>query len=370
MDEDDDYETFFRLSDALDYLRNNLQKKLYLFSWEVGICGQRKFLVTSVTKFWQFYSKLDKRHYYEVITEDKLCKLHLDLEYRRLGNENKSGYEMTNFLLKKIDEILLREHGVLNTKEDVIILESSNDDKFSIHLVYLKVVMESNIACGLFIKRILNSFNREDKEVCKIWNKKSEDANACFIDSNIYTRNRSFRLYKSTKLGKATPFLLSSLDVSSKAMVSAQLSEFSIFKPSMVTHIPDDFHLIKCEELENGGGTADGVVRQVSNNNLPIFQFPSPFGEIDQFLLSKIKPGRLLSWKYGSQHDSYTYNTKDYRYCENIKRAHSSNNVYFVLFTKTGVIRQGCYKCSPFLSEPIDIKYLLPWLYDFWENFE
>ena len=363
--DDDIYETFFRLSEALDYFRNNLEKNLYVFSWEIGIGGTRKFMVTSLRKFWTFYPGLDQhqRHYYEVVPEGRFCKLHIDLEFMLELNEDKNGHNMTKYLVIKINDLLLAEYGVTNSDQDVMILESSNSDKFSIHLVFLKIVMENNEACGHFINHLISSLDEDDKKVFTVKNSKFEDV--WFLDTVIYSRNRNFRLYKSTKLGKSSPLLISPLDLSFKAMVSANLCQFSLFKCSIVTNVPDDFNLIKCLGDE---GKAEDTTRQVSN--VSNFQFPSPFCEIDKFLSTKIKPGRLLSWNYDIQHKSYIFNTKDYRYCENVQRQHSSNNVYFVLFTDIGVIKQGCYKCSQFFSEPVDIKHLIPWFYDSWESFE
>ena len=354
--------SFFRQSEALDFYRSENDKNLFVYSWEVGRCGERKYMVTTLDRFWSFYQGLQHRSYYEVIVESEESKLYLDLEYIRGGNELKDGYEMTKYLIQKINDHLLSEYDVNNSMADILILESTTDEKFSIHLVFFKIHLESNIACGQLITQLLNSFNAEDKKHFQVLCKGSKEG--CFIDSGVYSRNRNFRLFKSTKRGKKTPFLLSKLDQSSEMRSSDVDQEFSIFKSSIITNIQADSNLIVCRGFNL---TKDRF------STPSLHQFPSPFNEIDDYLSNLIKAegGSLSSWKYVTEHENYIYNTVGYRFCANVNRKHSKNNVFFIFLVGAGILRQGCNRCMNFYSESINVKHLLPWLYEgeFWDQY-
>ena len=354
-DDDDILKSFYRQSEALEFFRSKKSNNLFVFSWEVGLGGQRKFMVTTLNRFWSFYQGMSKRNYYEVIVDK--CKLYMDLEFKWIGNEHKDGYSMTKALIKKTNDLLLQAYNVRNSIEDILILESSNSEKFSLHLVFLNIVMENNVECGHFVRQLLNSFSGEEEEFFQVACKGSKKV--WFLDSSVYSRLRNFRLYNSTKLGKKTPFTVSKLNQSSKK----SSSEFCIFKSSIVSNIQENSSLIRCPSP---------TLTRPSVSPVNSSQFPSPYNEIDDFLSTLIKSagGRLSSWKYVINDKNYVYNTVGYRFCSNVDRKHSRSNVFFVFNVGAGIIRQGCYKCTNFYSSSTNVKHLLPWLYgeESWED--
>ena len=47
---DDILKSFYRQSEALDFFRSKKRNDLFVFSWEVGLGGQRKFMVTTLKR--------------------------------------------------------------------------------------------------------------------------------------------------------------------------------------------------------------------------------------------------------------------------------------------------------------------------------
>jgi hypothetical protein len=61
---------------------------------------------------------------------------------------------------------------------------------------------------------------------------KDDQAKTLFFDKLVYTKNRNFRLFKSTKLGKDRPFLLSEL------LETKFESERDLFMACLICNVP------------------------------------------------------------------------------------------------------------------------------------
>lgn len=50
--------------------------------------GERRYMCTTLKRFWDFYSTKSSRHLYELIAENMPCRLYFDLEYSKSSNKD------------------------------------------------------------------------------------------------------------------------------------------------------------------------------------------------------------------------------------------------------------------------------------------
>ncbi|MEJ1285096.1 primase and polymerase (DNA-directed) [Cricetulus griseus] len=185
-------------------------------------------------------------HCYEVIPENAVCKLYFDLEFNKLANPGADGKKMVALLIEHVCKALEELYNVHCSVEDVINLDSSTEEKFSRHLIFQlhDVAFKDNTHVGNFVRKILQPalhlITKEDddkipeatdhkvscfsdvplkQEILETWEKpgspkqyipdlsflvvKNNMGEKClFVDLGVYTRNRNFRLYRSSKIGK------------------------------------------------------------------------------------------------------------------------------------------------------------------------
>jgi hypothetical protein len=265
-------------------------KGLKLYSFERDSDGQRKFLVSTWSRFLHEYLSYTNNHghFYEIIREHTPCRLYFDLEYpicvssgreHMVTNEDVDGdaivAKFINLVVWKLHELL----GICLDDENVIVLDSSSERKFSKHII---ISMHSNAAdCALWNAAVTRSFDSAEEclfqdnveinklidhifdeiykpprapsvsssgsdlendsirysdervmqahphysdffmskqpEQSQMLSNKDTDTDhnnnvmieravnkerMCFIDRGVYTRNRAFRIFGSTKYGK------------------------------------------------------------------------------------------------------------------------------------------------------------------------
>ena len=124
---------FWKLDEAIKHSES--QPDLAVFSKEIGLGGQRHFLVSTRAEFWTIYNKLHTKKHYEVILPEKPCKLYLDLEYGIHLNRSKEGMKMIEVLIDLVSKCLLQEFEIILDLDDLILLDSSNEAKFSKHMI-------------------------------------------------------------------------------------------------------------------------------------------------------------------------------------------------------------------------------------------
>ena len=142
-------------------------------------------------------------------------QLYFDLEYKIAINPHVDGQNMLN----KFKDIL--KYDLLNhtsfpyeiEKVEILDLDSSTEDKFSHHLIvnlYDKnsdpVLFLNNLQVGnyvrQFISRLLTSSRFGDNDdLSKFPNFKLSD-DKIFVDEAVYSKNRNFRTFLSSKFGK------------------------------------------------------------------------------------------------------------------------------------------------------------------------
>ncbi|XP_063520433.1 DNA-directed primase/polymerase protein isoform X8 [Pongo pygmaeus] len=307
---------FHRQAQAFNFVKS-CKEDVHVFALECKVGdGQRIYLVTTYAEFWFYYkSRKNLLHCYEVIPENAVCKLYFDLEFNKPANPGADGKKMVALLIEYVCKALQELYGVNCSAEDVLNLDSSTDEKFSRHLIFQlhDVAFKDNIHVG------------------------------------VYTRNRNFRLYKSSKIGKRVAleitednkfFPIQSKDVS---------DEYQYFLSSLVSNVrfSDTLRILTCDPSQNkqkGVGYFNSIGTSVET--IEGFQC-SPYPEVDHFVLSLVNKdgikGGIRRWNYFFPEELLVYDICKYRWCENIGRAHKSNNIMILVDLKNEVWYQKCH---------------------------
>ena len=353
------FKFFYKQENALQFLKDSpLKEKLYAFSFEnetfllnqfsLKTTQQRIFLISSLDTFWKEYQSIPKKyhHFYEIIPYFNACNLYLDCEFIIKENINLNGEEMIQILIEEL-KIYLKNKFELILKNDLIYdLDSTSNLKFSRHLILhlvdkksKKFAFKDNRQLGLFMKQFL-IFLEEKHPNFKV-NKENSEEKTSFVDPAVYTKNRSFRLFQSTKKGKE-----SFLNIS-KSNKSIYLNDKEFFINSLCVCKSYD-ELITMDDLE----IVQPIERKLKNSE----EFEN-LDDLNEFVEKLISDGRDINVGNISQVSNLEgkkiiYNIKNYRYCENIKRPHKSNNIYFVVDIDRNCIFQKCYDpdCKDFRS--------------------
>ena len=182
-----------------------------------------------------------------MITEHQPCKLYFDIEYKIELNKCVNGDNM----LQKFIEILINDLqqtfnlNNISMQENIIDLTSSTANKFSHHLIinHPQLVFASNYHAGKYVKylcyklksipemKIVTGKNLDTKEYT------NTTTFGIFVDEGVYTKNRNFRLYLSSKFNKNT-FLTLANNVHN-------WSDKCIFFNSLVTNVCSNYKITR-----------------------------------------------------------------------------------------------------------------------------
>ncbi|CAK6442561.1 unnamed protein product [Pipistrellus nathusii] len=170
-----------------------------------------------------------------------------------------------------------------------------------------------------------------------------------FVDLGVYTRNRNFRLYKSSKRGK--PVVLEAAEDNRFSLTESESSseEQQYFLSSLVSNVrfSDTLRVLRCDASENKQKQS-GHLNSTGTSVESIEGFQgSPYPEIDQFVLSLVNKngikGGIRRWNYFFPEELLVYDICKYRWCGNIGRAHKSNNIMILVDLKNEVWYQKCH---------------------------
>lgn len=191
----------------------------------------------------------------------------------------------------------------------------------------------------------------------------------------MYTKNRNFRLYQSSKIGKCV-----SLEVAEdNRFIPKQSKDISeenqYFLSSLVSNVrfSDTLRVLTCHPSQTKRKRAECFNSTgTSVESIEGFQ-GSPYPEVDQFVLSLVNKhdikGGIRRWNYFFPEELLVYDICKYRWCENIGRAHKSNNIMILVDLKNEVWYQKCHDpvckaqnfkstCSPLPTE-VSLLFLL-----------
>ncbi|CAL7938332.1 unnamed protein product [Xylocopa violacea] len=334
--------------------------------------GYRKFVVAHPERYWWYYEhrSAEKRCSYEIIPENCPCRLYLDLEYSIELNPLNDGPSMTSTLIDIFCTYLLTRWGIPCNKYNVVNLDSSTDEKFSRHLIFnvKDVAFKNNYHVGSLVKsvckdildylispeetqyNVLSCFDRTKLERLVVETKKGKKL---FIDTAVYTKNRHFRIYKSTKWGKQSNLILSS-DCKYIPSNSNNDKELSLFLDSLVSYFVTRKDLILLECSDSGAVDTKCFKGEIRYNYCENNNNYSKYPVLDKYIRTLIHPGKIRVCKYFEAVKILVYETSGYRYCENIDRCHKSNNVFLIVDLRNKTVYQKCHDedCFGFKSTP------------------
>ena len=164
--------------------------------------GRREFAEAAADSFWLWYRGFPpaERHCYELLRTEgrRACHLYLDCEFYTEQNSGLDGDVLTALLVTTLTDGI-RARGL--DVESVVELDSSSASKFSRHLTIRlagEVAFTDNLAAGAFCVAMLEPGGRpfESFMISK------PGGHTAFYDTSVYSRNRAFRLYLSSKAGK------------------------------------------------------------------------------------------------------------------------------------------------------------------------
>ncbi|XP_040822220.1 DNA-directed primase/polymerase protein isoform X4 [Ochotona curzoniae] len=310
------WKLFHRQRQAFNFAKTCKQDvHVFALEYKTGD-GQRIYLVTTYFQLWFYYkSRKNLLHCYEVIPENAVCKLYFDLEFNKPANPGADGKKMVTLLIEHVCRELQDLYGINCSAVDVFNLDSSTEEKFSRHLIFQlrDAAFKDNIHVG------------------------------------VYTRNRNFRLYKSSKLGKHVALEIAEDNKFFPKQSKAISEEYQYFLSSLVCNVrfSDTLRILTCEATQDNRKRPEHFNNtSISVETLEGFQ-SSPYPEVDRFVLSLVTKndikGGIRRWSYFSSEELLVYDIFKYRWCENIGRAHKSNNIMILVDLKNEVWYQKCH---------------------------
>ncbi|XP_059830344.1 DNA-directed primase/polymerase protein isoform X1 [Hypanus sabinus] len=172
-----------------------------------------------------------------------------------------------------------------------------------------------------------------------------------FVDLGVYTRNRNFRLYGSSKLGKNTLFRVAEDNQFTPKPQDHASKEELYFLSSLVSNVRffDGLTILTCDSPD----VKKSKEQHIQDDSYHFVSETmggyhcSPYPEIDNFITSQINKGGiqgvLRRWNYFSSEELIVYDISKNHWCENIGRAHKSNNIMIVVDLKREIWYQKCY---------------------------
>jgi len=297
------------------------------------------------------------RQVYEIIQEHSPCRLYYDLEYSKNSyNASVNGNELVDIVISTTAVLLFEKFRICIQRCNVIELDSSSDKKFSRHLIFHlpeNKLFRNNRICGFFVQQVYN------RSRAKLLVRDLNGELASFIDLGVYSRNRMFRLYLSTKFGKKS--LLQPCNGRNTFPFDDETKEtlMNFLEASFVCpHHTESIVLLPCDqEISRGGRRSVKRPRdpqKPSSNPSSIGETPYPLEEHKVLMFAGKfgrQPARTGSWRLTD--NFLTLNLRDNRYCHNIGREHRSNNVYYCVDLKAQEFYQRCYdpECRHFKSK-------------------
>ena len=352
-----------------------------VFSYQVPGTGKRRFLAWKgeLSEFVAKYLSIPplERHFYEIIRHGSPCRVYFDLEFATECNKDADGDQMTAHLVSCVVEELKQVYGVCVDSKNFIILDSTTPSKYSKHVVlnHPAAVFLDNSHAGAFARCCV------DRGGKKLWvRKKESDETCCFVDLAVYTKNRAFRMYLSSKQGRAAVLEpCSSLntfpfDDKTNEKVAEFLAASLVSVPGASVWeclVTSALESPSGKELEEKFGTGRRSSSSLSHTRKPHRQSrsrngassahnspPSPFPLLDEYVCGIANSflsnpyAKVRSWTLD---DAYLrLDIAFNRYCHRIKRAHKSNHVYYAVNLKERTVVQRCLdaECASFSSFP------------------
>lgn len=223
---------------------------------------------------------------------------------------------MTRTLIDIIRVYLLTHYHLLCDRNNFLILDSTSSTKFSRHVIFTMkdMAFKDNLHVGKFIKTIYNDimfylksdtqshgilsqFNKANIEELLV---ETNHGKKLFVDNGVYTKNRQFRLYLSTKWGKQS-YLTVSADCMHNPVNKCKEKELGVFLDSLISYFPNKQNLILLEFFNRSDVKTQLYSKTpMQYNNMNDNQI-SPYPEIDEYVSNLVNPGKIRIAKYSDK---------------------------------------------------------------------
>lgn len=361
------FNVFWRQREALAKKREEgPYARVFSFEHSLSNAGQRRFLVSTVERFWRWYEGREDAAFYELIPDCCPARLFFDLEFYRESNSDANENELIAGFNECVSETFKEFlHIDIDPDKNMLVLDSSTPAKYSEHvIVHLPTsqLFPSVVSMKPFVEVLRKKMLNSGRGVVL-----NADGNkrTTICDTNVYTMNRNFRLYLSSKLGKHNPLKLSSRCrfYSSKGR---KPSPKQVFFDSLVVppYLSDENALVN---IGNSTRQYDDIYdRKLNILRLPVQQptvrdnfvvcmtghgSTSPFPMLDHHIISINKRWKestsIRVWKLSKDVSGgrrrITYYLAGCRYCFNIGREHRSNGVFWTVDLERLYCYQKCF---------------------------
>lgn len=364
--------------------------------------GKRKYLVGHFGRIADWYwRKCVNKHLYEVIREKTPCRLYFDLEYSKKFNQNVDEVALLDEFRIELAAHMEQHLEVTLERHHIIDLDSSTEDKFSRHWIVdvdQEGLFEDAPTVGRFVKSLVarlaeelatNQLQDRSPTLAKYLFVQTKDANkpSTFIDLGVYTRNRLFRCFGSTKYGKVNrlevaddneypltdlPECICKTDGngSQDGPTTSTLEEYIVannWEPhasalAATLVIPlggaEGKRIFRFEENDSDVKVKAGSKKQSSGRvfqpSVSIHAAKSPLPSLEKYVVQVLgcrggTQGAIRAWsmEYGGLRNdvpvSITFQMCRNRFCEFIGRSHKSNNIFWTIVFETWTCFQGCH---------------------------
>lgn len=255
---------------------------------------------------------------------------------------------LDDFLSK--NEILKKQ--LIPATRQIFELDSSSPQKFSRHLLirFPGTAFKHNGHVGALVKHFADHVwtcaSNDPRAAQLVVCKGQDQGHTLLIDTGVYSRNRAFRLFLSSKAGKEA-ILRSTGRYETAGLASEQLFMATlvgnVFPEALLVHYNlDGGETNSCpnpSRLSPPG--AKSCSRRLNGKDLRPIQSTSPYPALDDFI-KVASGGGIRSWM-AIDDGVILYNIKDNRYCGNIGRQHRSNGVFYVVDLHHKVWYQKCH---------------------------
>ena len=330
------------LFEAIKDLDVNCKNKL--FAKQFSHCGKRYFISTTPERFWNMYVNLKstERKYCEIILNNCPCKFYLDCEYAVQFNEGLD----TSTVIKNILDIFSRSivsffGSSLFLPDNTLVLDSSTNKKVSFHIIFKNLIFENNKMCKIFAQYVIKNSVGEDNTNLHAFDKNSERT-VSIVDMLVYNTNQNFRIVGSSKYGKSAELKI----LEQNNMIEHKCLTEELFQDSLVSN--KDF-VVNTRSIENLLLSANpSQVSITTKTKIQFLTTTSAYPHLDACVKAHIGSGSIRRIKIFNNNNTtrkpmLLYDIENYRHCDNIKRTHKSNKIYFIGDVFKSVIYQKCY---------------------------
>lgn len=253
---------------------------------------------------------------------------------------------MTRTLIDVIRAYLLDRYHLMCDRSNFLILDSTSAEKFSRHVIFTMKDMsfKDNSHVGRFIRticsditlhlesdtqthKILSHFDKANIEEMLV---ETNRGKRLFIDDGVYTKNRHFRLYLSTKWGKES-YLTIPTDCAHIPVNNCREKDLGIFLDSLISYFPNKDDLILLEFVDPCNVKTQFYTRTLTTQSTrENDEQASPYPEVDRYVRSIVDPGTIRVARYSAKMNTLRYEIYGNRY------------TYFAMSTGT-IISQSFY---------------------------